>query len=359
MADASKAQAGGSRQAARGESRQLPSSMVAKEFGKVYVRQVGDELRVEFTVWAQELSGSQAEGWQTGVALDASASMKDWYGRNLTGKIPRDVVSDYEQKGWIKSRVTDGQRVKAFEKDAYEDAIQRGLLRFTDNIVEPLARDFMAYLANELDANGGTTAIYWACGDGGAYEVIGDLAADACKTVEIRGPKSVLFGAATKLTPAVTYFVDRFVDAPEGMYVFVTDGKLDDLDDIKRYTTTLAKRIDAGQRNPVKCILIGVGNKVDEDQMVELDDLDTGTDVDIWDHKIADEMRAISEILVEVVGEIATPPAAVYDATGQEVAKFADGLPGNVSFDMPASSAYFELEVGGQRIRQDVTVPEP
>lgn len=347
------------RQVARGQSFQLPSNMLAEELGKVYVRDEGNQRRVEFTIWVQELSGGKAEGWQTGIALDASASMKDWYGRNLTGRVPDRELAEYERKGWVEERVDDRQRVKSFKKEAYEDAIQRGFLKFTDNIVEPFARDMISYLASELDASGRSTVIYWACGDGGAYEVLGDSDGDACKTLAIRGPKSVSFGQGTKLAPAIRYFVDRFVDSPKGMYVFITDGRLDDLDDVKRCTTELAKAIDAGKRNPVKCVLIGVGKHIDEDQMVELDDLDTGTDVDIWDHKIASEMRALSEIMVELVDEIVAPVSAtIYDANGQAVAKFADGLPSSVSFTMPTSSDYFELVVGEKRIHQSVVVPE-
>jgi hypothetical protein len=40
-------------------------------------------------------------------------------------------------------------------------------------------------------------------------------------------------------------------------------------------------------------VLIGVGRDVSEYQMRELDDLDTGTDIDLWDHKIASEMRVL------------------------------------------------------------------
>ena len=345
------------RQAERSKSQQLPSNMVAKEFGKVYVRDDGQERHVEFTVWVQQLSGAKAEGWHTGIALDASASMKDWYGRNLTGKVPKKVISKYKKKKWVVDRTDDGCQVQSFKKEAYEDAIKQGFLKFTDNIVEPLARDFIAYLANELDANGKTTVIYWACGDGSAYEVIGDLAADECKQLKIKGPKSVTFGEGTKLTPSLKYFADRFVNVPRGMFVFVTDGKLDDLDDVKSYTTELAKAIEAEKRNPLKCILIGIGEKVDEKQMIELDDLETGTEVDIWDHKIAAEMRALSEIMVELVDEVLDVTAVIYDASNQVVARYTDGLPANVTFSMPVTSDFFELEVGDRRIRQSVVMP--
>ena len=65
-------------------SHQLPSSMVAREFGEVNVRRQGGEVEVNFTI-LMEPDGDMAEGWQTGVALDASASMKGWFGRGLRG----------------------------------------------------------------------------------------------------------------------------------------------------------------------------------------------------------------------------------------------------------------------------------
>ena len=73
MSDRGATSGPGDRQAARSASQQVPSGMLAEEFGKVYVHKAGDDLEVEFTVWVQELSGALAEGWQTGLALDASA----------------------------------------------------------------------------------------------------------------------------------------------------------------------------------------------------------------------------------------------------------------------------------------------
>jgi hypothetical protein len=348
----------GARQAARQSMQALPSNMLAKELGKVYVGDEGNMRHVEITIWVQELSGAKAEGWKTGLALDASASMKDWFGRNLTyvgGGIPQKVLDEYERNGWIEHREDDGQKCMAFQNQAYVDAIKRGFLKYSENIVGPLALEFIAYMANELDSKGKVSLIYWACGDGGGYEVVGEYSADECKVLEIAGPKKLSFGLGTKLTPALEYFCKTYATAPNAMFVFITDGRLEDLEQVKQYTTQLAKDIESGARNPVKCVLIGVGDETDEGQMEELDDLDTGTDVDIWDHKIAKEMRALSEIMVELVDDVvSTLPANIYDDQGNIVKRFADGLPASVQFSMPVSSQYFELEVGTQRIKQPV-----
>jgi len=341
-------------------SHQLPSSIVASEFGEVNVGKLPDgRLEVSFTILMAP-SGAEAEGWQTGVALDGSLSMRSWYGLQLVGKVPPDVSAEYEQKGWISSTVEDGRKVKKFLKEAYEDAMAKGHLRMSDNIVEPKSREFIAYLATELDADGGTTVIYWACGgDGSAIEVIGDFTADQCRQLAIRGPKKVPFGNGTRLLPAVQYFVDRFHDAERGMYVFLTDGRLDDLDQVKAYSTQLARSVAAGQRKPVKFVLIGMGDKVEESQMEELDDLDTGTDVDLWDHKIAREMRSVVEIFAEVVREnqIVASTGVLYDSQGQIVKRFSDGLPAMITITLAPGIRWFELEVEGQRIRQNLAVP--
>ena len=283
-------------------SHQLSSTIVAQQFGEVNVQKQDNLWKIAFTI-LMEPTGTAAEGWQTGVALDASLSMK---------------------KAWIKQEV------------------------------EAPARQMIAYLAANLDADGRTTVIYWACGDGSRIEEIGDLTAEDCEHKEFRGPTKVSFGTGTVLQPAVSYFAERFRDAKNGMYIFMTDGRLSDLAKVKAYTVGLCREIEAGKRNPLKCVLIGVGDEIDERQMEELDDLESNTSVDIWDHKLAKDMRSLVEIFAEVVDEhqVIAPKACIYDETGVIVKNFSDGLPSKVTFTMPASSKWFELEVGGKRIRQ-------
>ena len=339
-------------------SHQMPSTLVAAEFGEVNVSDTPAGREVRFTI-LMEPQGQDAEGWQTGVALDASASMKGWFGRNLTGKVPPVVAAEYERKGWVREKMADGKRTQVFQREAYGDAVQKGYLAFSPNIVEPAAREFIGYLAANLDADGGTTVIYWACGDGSAIEVVGDFTAEQCKSLAVAGPDKQTFGNGTKLTPAVRYFAERFPDAKNGMYVFLTDGRLDDLAEAKTYTIGLCRDIAAGRRNPLKCVLVGVGEEVDERQMEELDDLDSGTDVDIWDHKIAKDMRGIQEIFAEVVSEHTTvaPTGTLYGPDRVAVMRFSDGVPALISATFPAGAAYFELEIAGQRIRQTLLLP--
>src|SRR6202035_3769525 len=134
------------------------------------------------------------------------------------------------------------------------------------NDVTPVAQKLCAYLARKIDADGGTTCIYWATGEHGSQiEVVGDLRAEEAEKHVFGPPRH--FGTGTQLLPAVKYFVDRFKDAPWGFYVFITDGELFDLEEVKRYSTQLAREVAAGRRRPVKFVLIGIGADVNEKQL--------------------------------------------------------------------------------------------
>jgi hypothetical protein len=203
------------------------------------------------------------EGAQTGLAIDGSGSMQKAFG--FTGMVSSIFASA------------------------------------AANNVKPVAQQMCAYLAEKVDADGGTTAIYWATGRWAQIEEIGDLTAEQAKTFDFKGPKN--WGTGTQLLPAVKYFAERFADAEWGMYVFISDGTIDDLEAVKEHTRQMAKDMDVGRRLPLKLVLIGLGEQVDESQMEELDDLDTGTEFDLWDHKLASEMRNLAEIFAEVVDQ--------------------------------------------------------
>jgi hypothetical protein len=295
---------------------------VVDPFGEVNVfRQPSGALRVVATI----LMEPRREGTQTGIALDGSGSMAALYGVT-------------EEQGFFASLF--------------------GRKKQSVNEVTPVAQKLCAYLARKIDADGGTTCIYWATGPGGSeVEVVGDLTADQAEQ-HIFGPPQ-RFGTGTQLLPAVRYFMERFKDAPWGFYVFVTDGELHDLEQVKQFSCDLALDIAAGRRKPVKFVLIGVGPNVNEGQMEELDDLDTGTPIDLWDHKLAAEMRVLQEIFAEVIDKNARVADAgkVLDPQGRVVKNYSDtGLPALLEFELPAGSAYFTLDVAGQQIRQDVTI---
>jgi hypothetical protein len=304
---------------------------VVEPFGEVNVYPAaGGRTRVVATI----LMEPHKEGSQTGIALDGSGSMSKLYG-----------IEDGGGGGFLASLF--------------------GTKKQAHNEVTPVAQKVCAYLARKIDADGGTTCIYWAVGPGGSQiEEVGDLTADEAERHVFGPPRD--FGTGTQLLPAVKYFVERFRSAPWGFYVFITDGELHDLDEVKRYSIQLARDVAARRRNPLKFVLIGVGPSVNEEQMEELDDLETGTPIDLWDHKLASEMRVLQEIFAEVVDRNAriADKGRILDPQGHVVKDYSDtGMTAFLEFEMPAGADYFTLEVNGNKIHQGLSdhahVPPP
>src|SRR5262249_51345827 len=135
-------------------------------------------------------------------------------------------------------------------------------------------------------------------------------------------------------------------------------GELHDLDAVKAYSTQLAREVFAKRRRPLKFVLVGVGPNVNEEQMEQLDDLQTGTDVDLWDHKLAAEMRVLQEVVAEVVDKNAriADRARILDHTGKVVKDYSDtGLSAYLEFQIAAGTPYFTLEVNGNRLHQGLS----
>lgn len=344
---------------------QMPAHLVSAEFGEVNVLRGESasnselaECQVALTI-AMEPQGRFAEGWRTGLALDASASMKRAYGRKVEARVDPELLTDYIKQGRLRSYMEDGEPTRRIQREAFAEIQERGYeINYTENILQPLVQDFTAYLAGSLDGTGKTSLIYWGCGKGDEIQVLGEFDAESCQELGITGPASFKLGKTTKLLPAIAYFVDKYRQAQRGMYIFLTDGRIDDLEQVKLYTKELALEIAVGNRNYLKLILIGIGNDVDRYQLQELDDFDTGLDIDLWDYKIASEMNNLTQIFAEVVNDnqIIAESGSIYDDAGNCVKAYTNGLPAKVDFAMRDDSQWFELEVGNQRIRQSVVL---
>lgn len=290
-------------------------------FGEVNVFKSPNGLTIKATI----LMVPNVENAHTGLAIDASASMQPMYGVKI-GPFPAAKP----------------------------------------NVVEPVARTMSAFLAN-FSSDGKCSNIYWACSpDGSAIEEIGRFSAEEVEKVSYSGPKRFPWGKQTKLLPPVRYFAENaFKGFPWSIGVIITDGIVDDLEDVKKYCLTLGQEMASGQRLFLKLVLIGVGSAVDEAQMEELDDMFEGSnlrtpkgkEIDIWDHKIASEMQKLEEIFSEIVDEdtIVVESGKILDNQGRSVKEYGDGVPAVLKFDLPAGSTGFTLEYPGGNIVQDIS----
>jgi hypothetical protein len=335
------------------ENYQFPNNLLNSAFGELNLTKKLDCIDVVMTILMDPIK----EGSQTGLALDGSASMQVTFGQGWTysDHFDQSVINQLKSQGMASDVVQDGHTLTEYTTEGWQELQNNGYLKQTINEIEPLARDIIPYLADKIDADGGTSLIYWACGpNGDQVEEVGDLSSTAAKVAVYNGPNA--WGLQTHLLPAMRYFIERFSDAKWGFYVFVTDGKIDDLDSVKKYTADISLRIGRKEANPVKCVLIGVGSQVDESQMTQLDDLPGEMDlpVDIWDHKIAKEMRDLRDIFAEVVDEntMVAPNGRILDGKGNTAASFADGVPALLKFSLPLDSTSFTLEVGPNKIEQ-------
>jgi hypothetical protein len=287
----------------------LPYSETVAPIGKVMLEYLPDGSKHITLFFAGEHIRPEA---QTGIAIDGSALMRPWFGSQLQPGKP--------------------------------------------NLVAMAAQKVAAYLARRVDDDGSTSLIYWGTGpDGANIELVGDLTAYQVEQYPFDGPTAM--GSKANLLPAVRYFVERFAQAKWGMYVFFTQGIIEDLEAVKNYTTSLAAQITAGQRNELKLVLIGVGKKINQVHLEALDNLDTGTALDLWDYRIAPEMRDVLELFTELgdSNTIICPSGKVMDSSGNVVADYQSrGLPARITFTLPAGVRSFSVEMEGKQITQQI-----
>jgi len=294
-------------------------------FGEVNVHRRADGA---LDVVATILLEPDIEGACAGLALDGSASMKKAYGAHApVSPLFRSAAAP--------------------------------------NVVEPVAHTLAEYLAR-FAAAGRVHLVYWACSpDGSQIEPIGEFNAADVRRQPIGGPRRLPWGRGTRLLPPLRHFVDDvFRSAPWAIAVFITDGIIEDLADVKAFSERFARDVAAGRRNFIKLVLLGVGEEVDERQMEELDDMFEGRElkdpkgrpIDLWDHKLAKEMRQLSEIFAEVVGDdvIVADRGRVFDDKGRPVADYGAGLPALLRFRLPAGCRRFTLDFPGGRVTQDL-----
>jgi hypothetical protein len=231
------------------------------------------------------------------------------------------------------------------------------------NTVEPQVKWMLEYLATK-DRNGILRVGYWACGDTGrGVEIIGELKGTDVAQYHFPGPRQM--GHATRLAPAMRDYIAYLetqvrAGARRGCAVYVTDGKIQDADEVKALSAEIARRIAQGRLPRTNFILVGVGSNVDEEQMEEICHAEFPGVGHLWCHRVAAEISQVAELVAVLVDETMTVAAGgtIYDDRGQVLKVYEGRLPAVLEFEVPEDAEAFVLEVSGQRYRQPLPEEE-
>lgn len=224
------------------------------------------------------------------------------------------------------------------------------------NQVEPQMRWMLQYLATK-DKDGFLRTAYWATGDGSQLEQLGDL--DGTKSEEYKFPGPKFYGKATVMLPVLRDYIAHIREevgkgAKRGLAVIITDSQVNDAEDCKAYAAQVAKEIVAGRLPMLNFVLLGVGAKVDEEQMEELCHADYPGVGHLWCHRVADKMEEMAELVAVLVDSTMTVGAGgkILSNDGTVIKEYEGRLPAVLEFDVPEGCTAFTLEIEGQRFTQ-------
>lgn len=258
------------------------------------------------------------EGLDVALYMDGSASMEDEYG-------PRGVLAK---------------------------------LAPVKNLVEPQMRWMLEYLATK-DRDGFLRVAYWATGDGSQLEIVGDLSGAQAQSYKFPGPQ--FYGKGTVMLPVLRDYVAHLraqieKGARRGLAVIITDSQVHDAEDVKAYSTQVAKEIAAGRLPRINFVLVGVGDQVDEQQMEEVCHVEYPGVGHLWCHRVADRMEEMAELVAVLVDETMTVAAGgtISDDKGKVLKVYEARLPAVLEFTVPEGCKSFTLEVAGQKFTQPI-----
>lgn len=284
-------------------------------FGKINVYHLEQgKKRVEIYIRLDQ----RVENMRVGIAIDGSASMMSLFAANIP---------------------------KLFRQPGA-------------NVMEPVVRHLSRYIC-DYSGDGTVSLLYSAVGTGGReIEPISTFNSTQSSQIPVDGPNQQVWGTGTKLLPALNHFLSQFKDADWTILLFISDGVLEDFEEVKKRAMEVGNEIVAGTRKHCKFIMIGIG-EADEKQLQELDDMFDGTQlgnihgIDLWDCKLASNMDQLSDIWNEVDFGITLPGTArILDSKHQLLQNYVDGIPQRMEFYVTEHESAVTIEIAGQVIVQ-------
>lgn len=315
---------------------QLSGDILHEYFSEVNVIREKKYLNVTCYVDAKQLPGMLQEGWKTAICLDASYSMKSFYGLGLGKK-------------------------ETLPNKTLDQNVQR----------EPiigLAQRIGKYFSSEIDQDYETQFIFSSCGkDGQDIEDAGTIKMDRFNKEQVNilriKPPEAGFIAKQKLKPALIFLDKKFNKAKKRIFIFLSDSKISDLNELKSYSINLGLANSTRERSLTKLIFVGVGTEINKETINKLlsfnkalpqDKEQPGTEW-IWDYKIAENVKNESSFIAKLIDESFVDLdyiGIIQNEKGKSVKSFRDGVPLKFDFKLDLNDKYFTLKL--RKINKDV-----
>jgi hypothetical protein len=264
------------------------------------------------------------------------------------------------ENGKVRAILLHDPSVEGLDMAMYVDgsaSMREELARERDSEARPRVRPMLQYLASK-DRNGLLRLAWWGCGPAGRdIEVVGEMSGPDVERQRFFGPRQI--GTSTALTPAledyVGYLRTQVADgARQGCAIVVTDRRIDDADEVKAFSQQVARQIGCGRLPRTNFILVGVGDRVDPEQLEHIG-RDTFPGIGpVWRHRTAADLDQVADVVAGLVDATMTVAAggAVVDDAGRVLKIYEGRLPAVLEFDIPEDCRQFTLEVNGQRYNQ-------
>lgn len=291
--------------------------------------------------------------WEIALGLDSSYSMRDYYGKGIIGMPPAYILKEYQKLGELEQLAMDGDNFLKISPSAMIDLEKRGLSKRTENIIDPLTQKLLHYFINNICE---TVAVdYYSCGEGNALEKVGSFTKDNYEKINLTGPDQFTFGKRSKLMPFITNFA-KGQTKNSAICFMITDGIITDWAELKNYSKTLSNEIFTKKRNPLKFILLVVGEEIPEALSRQVSSLNEHNSYVLWELKVVNELRSLAELFSKVNGEeqIVADSGIIYDDKNNILREYKNGLPTKIEFTMSVEADEFSIMIGDKVIRQKI-----
>jgi serine/threonine protein kinase len=178
------------------------------------------------------------------------------------------------------------------------------------NVMEPLVRALAGRLAGAA-ADGRVSLFYWPCGsDSALVQEAAQVDRQQAQAASVTGPLRLGWGKMTRLAPVLKHLAEIvFPNAPQALCLILAPGTIEDLLEVESYSHGLAHRVCAGQRPPIKFVLVGLDERMEAEHRSRLNRLvalctvrdPRGHEVALWDYRLTHGLPDVEATVAAVI----------------------------------------------------------